>query len=252
MSSPTPPPSSPPNKLKAVLFDVDGTMADTDVYHRRVFKDLLAPFHIDCDDAFYNAHISGKANHQLHTLLVPHLSTDAATELFHDKERRFRELAGPTLEPLDGFADFIRACSARGVRIAAVTNAPRKNVEMMLSKFGLAKQGGEVGPEGTEGHVGRLETIVLGDECAESKPSPLPYQMAMERLGVKPDECVVFEDSGSGVTAGVRAGCQVVGVLTTKTPAEMKALGCVGAIHSYNDIDIDRLITTMQGYLPPL
>ena len=51
-----------PRMLKAILFDVDGTMADTDVFHRRVFKEILQPFGIECSDQFYNDHISGKEN----------------------------------------------------------------------------------------------------------------------------------------------------------------------------------------------
>ena len=226
-------------------------MADTDVYHRAVFRDLLAPFNIDCDDAFYNEHISGRANHQLHQQLVPHLSPEAGTQLFIDKETRFRALAAPSLAPLPGFANFIRAVRARGIRVAAVTNAPRPNVTLMLGLFGLASEAVPIGPDGCEGHVGRLDTVVLGDECSASKPSPVPYQLAMERLGVRPEECIVFEDSSSGVTAGVRAGCQVVGVLTTKSEAEMKALGCAQFIHDYGQIDVDRMIDTMTDYVRP-
>jgi beta-phosphoglucomutase-like phosphatase (HAD superfamily) len=71
-----------PFKLKAILFDVDGTMADTDVFHRRVYKDLLKPFGIECTDEFYNQHISGKDNVSLHKQLVPHLSKEDGTKLF--------------------------------------------------------------------------------------------------------------------------------------------------------------------------
>ena len=71
-----------PIKLKAILFDVDGTMADTDVFHRRVYKDLLKPFGIDCTDEFYNQNLSGKLNQQLHKQLVPHLSNEEADAMF--------------------------------------------------------------------------------------------------------------------------------------------------------------------------
>jgi beta-phosphoglucomutase-like phosphatase (HAD superfamily) len=74
--------SSTSRKLKAILFDVDGTMADTDVFHRRVYKDLLKPFNIDCTDEFYNQRLSGKLNQQLHKELVPHLSDEEAKALF--------------------------------------------------------------------------------------------------------------------------------------------------------------------------
>jgi len=238
-------------KLKAVLFDVDGTMADTDVYHRRVFKDLLLPMGIHCDDQLYNEKISGKANSQLHQILVPHLSVQDATELFIEKERRFRELAKSELQPLTGLVTLIQTVQSHGVKVAAVTNAPRPNVEFMLTLFGLASVEHPISATGSAGVNGRLDTVVLGEDCAEAKPSPVPYQLAMERLGVKPDECIVFEDSSSGATAGVAAGCQTIGILTTKTEEQMKELGCFGVIHDYTQIDVNKLMTSMSDYIKP-
>ena len=74
--------SARPRRLKALLFDVDGTMADTEVFHRRVHEEMLRRFGIECDDAFFHSRISGRANSQLHSQLVPHLSQQEADQLF--------------------------------------------------------------------------------------------------------------------------------------------------------------------------
>lgn len=235
--------------VKALLFDVDGTMADTDIFHRQVFKEILKPFGIDCDDEYYNSKISGQSNRNLHQLLVPHLSHDEAVQLFVDKESAFRYASKQHLKPLKGLIQFMQKCRSRGILIAAVTNAPKPNVEMMLELFGLATHGQAIGASGVNGPNGRLDTVVLGDDCTHSKPHPEAYQVAMKRLGVHPNECFVFEDSASGVKAGVAAGCKVVGVTTTKSESEMKELGCVAAIDDYTQIDIDAFLDTMDNFI---
>ena len=77
----------------------------------------------------------------------------------------------------------------------------------------------------------------------------MAYQLAMERLQVRPEECIVFEDSDSGATAGVRAGCLVVGVMTTKTEEQMRKLGCAYAIHNYTQIDLDKMMREMKDFV---
>jgi len=238
-------------KLKAILFDVDGTMADTDVFHRRVYKHLLKPFGIDCTDEFYNLHLSGKENSQLHRTLVPHLSKEDAKKFFEDKESRFRELSAAELEPIPGLLSMINVVQTNGILLAAVSNAPRPNVAFMLELFGVASEAHPISHQGCKGRNGHFDTVVLGEDCVEAKPSPVPYQLAMERLGVRADECIVFEDSESGASAGVRAGCVVVGVLTTKTQEQMRKLGCSYVIRDYTEIDVDKMMREMRDFVRP-
>jgi len=241
--------SNTPRRLKALLFDIDGTLADTDIYHRQVFKEILQPLNIECDDHYYNTHISGKANRDLHKELVPHLDEPAATKFFEDKETAFREAARQNLKPLSGLIQLMQRCREQGIKIATVSNAPKPNVEMMLQLFGLATEGQPIGAAGTHGPNGVLDTCVLGDDCQFSKPHPEPYFIGMKRLNVKPEECIVFEDSSSGVKAGVSAGCYTVGVMTTKTESQMREMGANAVIDNYDEIDVDAMINKMTDFV---
>ena len=121
----------------------------------------------------------------------PHLRSRCV--LLADKETRFRELSAAELQPMAGLLSLIRTVQKSGVLLAAVTNAPRPNVKFMLSLFGMASEEHPISHQGSSGQHGHFDTVVLGEDCTEAKPSPVPYQLAMERLGVRPEECIVFE-----------------------------------------------------------
>ena len=148
-----------------------------------------------------------------------------------------------------GLLDLIKRVQSKGVLLAAVTNAPRPNAIFMLELFGMASKEHPISHHGSKGPSGHFDTVVLGEDCSEAKPSPMPYQLAMERLKVKPEDCIVFEDSESGATAGVRAGCTVVGVMSTKSEEQMRQLGCQYVIHDYTQIDVDRMMRDMKDFV---
>ena len=236
------------HKLKAVLFDVDGTMADTDHYHRRVFTTMLKPYGIHMDDEYYDKECSGQSNRNLRAKLLPNMSEQEGNAVLVEKERLFRQLCEHELSPLPGFIELVQRLRSEGVKMAAVTNAPKPNAVFMIRLFGLASIEHDISPEGCSGPNGSLDTVVLGDDCQRAKPDPEAYLIAMQRLGVQPHECVIFEDSKSGVTAGVRSGARVCGVLTTMNEAQMRELGADEVIDNYTQVDADQLLDSMDRF----
>src|SRR5690606_7876506 len=101
------------------------------------------------------------------------------------KEAAFRRLARE-LEPLDGLIDLLDWAEARGIRIGLVTNAPLLNATHMLDVLGLTE---------------RFAVKVTIDQVERGKPDPLPYLTALERLGLRAEEAIAFEDSPSGMKA---------------------------------------------------
>ena len=223
-------------------------MADTDHYHRKVFTTMLGKYGIEMDDDFYNKEVSGQSNRNLRAKLLPNMSEKEGDDVLVEKERLFRELCADELKPLPGFIQLIQRLRREGVKIAAVTNAPKPNAIFMLQHFGLASPEHPLSPHGCSGPNGGFDAVVLGEDCRESKPAPEAYLIAMERLGVRAHEAVVFEDSKSGVTAGVRAGCRVCGVLTTMDDSQMRGLGAEETIDDYTQIDAERLLDEMDQF----
>jgi len=224
--------------LRAALFDIDGTLSDTDVYHRDIFRELLAKEGIDCNEQFFEQHVSGRANALIVEDLLPHYSAEQKEEWVQMKEQLFRDRAAAGLEPLTGLMELLQSFRARGVRVAAVTNAPKLNAHMILRALNLH-------PEGPM----PFDLIVLGEECSRPKPHPDPYLKAMELLGVRPEQCCVFEDSLPGAKAGRDSGAVTIGVRTSQTDEALRKAGAHVTIHDFAQLDHDRLINDLADFV---
>jgi len=205
------------------MFDIDGTLANTDPAHFAVFKELLFKEPSvnggkEIDEDFFRVHIAGRQNQLIIADLFPDWDAARGKAWSDAKEVRWREYAGATMSEnkmagLDRVQAFIDAQSAGSAHKAcAVTNAPRLNAEVILQGIGYREWFGE--------------RLIIGDECERGKPDPLPYLVGAEKLGVDPKKCVVFEDSPSGAKAGKAAGCFVVGLLSGQSRAALEAVGC--------------------------
>lgn len=208
--------------LKGLLFDLDGTLAATDPLHHATFTEFLAPHGILVDDDVYRSTILGKLNRQIFMTFLPGITVDQADAMGEAKEALFRE-RHVKIEPLPGLVDLMTAAEKQGIRIGVVTNAPMANALHVLRAIKL---------------FDRIETIVSSDELGVGKPDPAPYLEGLRRFGLSAEEAVAFEDSSSGLTAAVRAGLPTVGMMTTHTAAELKALGAALAVPDYAGITL--------------
>ena len=213
-------------RLRALIFDMDGTLADTDPVHIRAFVDFLAPFGITVDAQTYHAKITGRTNDRIFADLLPGRSAEERRRLSEEKEALFRRMS-PDLAPLAGLLDLLDWAKARSLRIALVTNGPRLNVVHTLDVLGIAE---------------RFSVTVAGEDVARGKPDPLPYRTALERLGLAPEEAVAFEDSPAGLKAAKAAGLVTVGVLTGQTAEALTALGADLTVRDFTDAGLRRLL----------
>jgi beta-phosphoglucomutase len=212
--------------LKALLFDVDGTLADTDPIHRRAFELYLAPHGLGVDEALYRTRISGRTNAAIFADLFPNRSPEEHARLGDEKEALYRELARE-LAPLRGLPRLLEWARSRGLRLAAVTNGPRVNLEHALEGLGIA---------------GRFEVLIAREDVARAKPDPLPYATALARLGLAPAEAVAFEDSPAGVSAAKAANLFTFGLLTSQPAGVLREAGADVAIADFDDPALWRML----------
>ena len=229
MASPPPPLPrvSEPGGIHAFLFDMDGTLCDTDPIHHEVFADLLMAHGknggVRIDDAFFHEHIAGKTNEAIFEDLFPELDKEAHEKMWEEKEAKFRALAETKLSRLPGLTELLLWAKTNKVRVAAVTNAPRPNALLMLRALGLFDPPA-------------FEHVVIGTECARAKPFPDPYLEGMRLLGAKdPSRCVAFEDSPTGMAAAVAAGLPAVGVTTSQSPDSLFNAGASLCVADFAD-----------------
>ncbi|XLR64090.1 hypothetical protein S83_014762 [Arachis hypogaea] len=175
--------------LEAVLFDVDGTLCDSDLLHYYAFREML-------QERNSSENISGTHDEDAALFLFPD-DRERGLKFVEDKEAMFRKWAKDQLKPLNGLDKVIKWVEDRSLKRAAVTNAPRPNAELMISKLGLSDF---------------FDAVIIGSECEHGKPHPDPYLKGLEALKASKDHTFIFEDSVSGIKAGVAAGMPVIGI----------------------------------------
>ncbi len=111
--------------IKALLFDLDGTLADTNSVHRSTWTEVLEPYGYDVTWDFYQDRINGRLTPEVVADLFPDFPSEEAQKMAEAKEAAFRERAGE-LEPLPGLRDLIAKGQKEGMSIALVTNAPKR------------------------------------------------------------------------------------------------------------------------------
>ena len=218
-----------------LLFDLDGTIADTDGQHYEAFRHVLAARGRDIDHETYKLRVMGQPNAAIAAWLFPE-DDETAHRAFSDaKEARFRSLAR-AMAPLPGLIGVLDWADRIGARRAVVTNAPRVNAEFVLDALGLTT---------------RFETLVIGEELARSKPDPLPYATALARLGRPAGSAVAFEDSRSGIAAARAAGLFTYGVATGLDAATLRDAGAHAAIADFADPVLRQGLAAQFGSAPP-
>lgn len=219
--------------LKALLFDLDGTLANTDPIHYETWRQILIPYGLQIDPAFYQARFSGRVNQEIVRDLLPQLSDAEGEALSREKEAQFRERAAAVLKPTPGFMNLLNWADKKGLLRTVVTNAPAENVRFMLEVLQLESI---------------FPNVVLGDELPLGKPDPLPYRVALEELGVLPSEAVAFEDSPSGIRSAVGAGIVTVALAiankdeTIHDPQLLHQLGATLVVSDFADARLEALL----------
>jgi len=212
---------------RALLFDLDGTLAETDSLHLPTWVDVLRPYGIEVDEEYYKARISGRSNSKIVEDLLPDLSAEDRRDLAEAKEASFRKHAGE-LEPLPGLLDFMEEAKDREFSLALVTNAPEENVEAILLALDLGVF---------------FDELLLSDEVGLVKPDPAPYKAALERLGVGPDEALAFEDSTSGIASAVGASIPTVGIASTQVAETLEEAGAFMVAEDFADPKLRELLS---------
>ena len=184
--------------IKAVLWDMDGTLVDSLGLHWIAWRDIAAA---EGMTVTYEQFVStlGKRNNEI---LIEWFGTDVnptyATRLGLDKEARYRELiCTQGIQPLPGVMTWIARLRAAGWKQAVATSAPRLNEEAVVDALGMADL---------------FDARIAAEDVTHGKPHPEVFLVAAARLGAAPHRAIVIEDAAAGIEAGRRAGMRTIGV----------------------------------------
>lgn len=183
-------------KITTIFLDFDGVVADTEPLYGIFWGQMADKYHLGTD---FPALIKGMTMTAIFDRYFPNVPEEERQEIVRDCQSYegtmdYREVAGAI--------DFIRLLKQKNYKVGLVTSSPGSKMGRALGQLCLEDV---------------FDTVVTADRIQQGKPHPMCYLMAATDLRVKPQECVVFEDSFSGIEAGNRAGMKVIGLATTNS-----------------------------------
>ena len=186
---------------------MDGTILDNMRFHTEAWMRSLDELGLQRRNPLdWERQTSGTPNHEIFREILELDLDDAGIAYWVErKEELYREVAGPFLAELDGFSEFLRDARACGVLLGLATGAGPANIEFNLRALQLADA---------------FDVLVGAADVVRGKPDPEVFLTSAARLGVRPDQALVFEDAPKGIESAAAAGMMVVGVSTMLSEEE--------------------------------
>jgi mannitol-1-/sugar-/sorbitol-6-phosphatase len=196
-----------PGTFRAAVFDLDGTLVDSETRSHESWRHVFRSRGIVPDDSLIRAFV-GRRGIDVRELLRERVPGHDPAELMAASSAHFHAPHQPPLGPLAGAVELVRRIGAAGVPLALVTSAGRRYAEETLDELSVRRL---------------FPVVVTAEDVTVGKPDPQGYLAAAGRLGVPPTACVVFEDAPAGVAAAKAAGMYCLAVATTHPPEDLAA-----------------------------
>ena len=218
--------------LKGVLFDMDGVLVNNLEVHREAFMEFFRRYGVKrtFEDL---SRVFGMGNDDIMGELMPRdvVERVGIRELGHEKEAIYREIYAPTITPQPGLLDLLSQLKGENILCAVGSSGYRLNVNFVLEKCHIEPY---------------FSAVVAGDEVTRCKPDPEIYLTAASKLGLCPEECIVFEDAEAGIESAKRAGMKVVALATTFSREFLEETDADYIINDFRDIDVE-LLRSIHG-----
>jgi len=216
------------NEMKAVIWDMDGVIADTAQYHLKGWQIVFRKRGKNYTDEDFRRNTGKRSDSTVREVLGEKIAHGEIMAIIREKHENFLQLIRQNIRPFPGVLKLIALLKERGFKIAIASSAPMKNIQLITQSLKIHN---------------RFDAIISGWEVTKSKPDPQIFLLAAEKLGVEAENCIVIEDAIAGVTASKRAGIHCIAVTNTTTREDLREADLV--IDTLEEItvdDLDRLL----------
>lgn len=185
--------------IKAVIFDMDGLIIDSESMQSNAFEAVLQEYGVkptpNEEGIVHTVGVSGRDNWR--ELKEEYGIDEDTTALLKKKREAYLDLLEEGIQPMKGFMDLLNLLRDKKVKLAVASSSTLEQIETILSTLGV---------------IDYFDVIVGGEHVTRGKPAPDIFLEAAEKLGVVPEDCLVLEDSESGVEAAEKVGMRVIAV----------------------------------------
>lgn len=192
------------NLKRGAIFDMDGTLLDTERYFRRVWVDVAEYFGEEKHEQL-GFDLSGTNKTQVPAILRKYYPNIDVEAYYNKGMELVKELEEKELLLLPGTKEILEYLKENNVVMSVASSTKHSTIETNLHRTGILQY---------------FDVIVGGDEVASGKPSPEIFLKAAEKMNLPPQDCYVFEDSFNGIRAGHNAGCAAIMIPNQRQPTE--------------------------------
>ncbi len=189
---------------KAVIFDMDGVLIDSEPAYLEMNRKMFAEYGIEMDDEDYKA-LVGLPSVPMWTMLKKKYSLkNEVSEFLKIEKRRMLEILDSDVisGPIEGITELLQSLKEKNAKLSVASSSARENIDFILSKLKL---------------TGFFDFVISGEEVTNGKPAPDIFLKVSERLNVIPGKCYVIEDSANGIKAAGSAGMHCIGFSNNET-----------------------------------
>lgn len=208
------------SNVKAVIFDLDGTILDNNTFHLKSWLKYLKSKNIDITQEEFNQYMNGRTNKDaIQYIYKRKMPDEEITRITLEKEAVYRAMYAPYITPVRGFYKLLTYLRLQNIKMAIATSGIQPNIDFMFEYLPVRQY---------------FDQVVNSSHITHGKPDPEIYLLTAELMNIPPDRCLVFEDAVPGIQSAKAAGMSTIALTTTD---KIEALGQADwIINDYEDL----------------